>query len=95
MADVQAESAGKLDPAYVAHLNAAITAGWEAAHKATGGDVATLLTVCCELLARPVAALYSAGETVDLQSLMGHVFSRAHQIMAQHDGPLIHRQEAN
>lgn len=95
MADMEAVPAGTLDPSYVTALNDAITATWTAAHRASNGDVAMLLTVCSELLARPVAALYSAGETVDLQALIGHVFSRARQIVAQQDGPMTTREGVN
>lgn len=95
MAETEAVRAAELDPQFVKSLNDAITAGWEASHKACNGDVGMLFTVMCEMLSRVVAGLDSAGEHVDLQAVIGHVFSRARQIVASHDGPLTTRREVN
>jgi hypothetical protein len=89
MAEAVSVKASSLDPSVKTVLNDAIRGAWEAAHHATGGDVALMTTVCCELLARPIAAMQSAGEEINLQALMGHVYSRAQQIIAQHNGPII------
>lgn len=95
MADTAAVPASTLDPAYVTALNDAIEKTWAAGHEATGGSVAMMFTVSAELMAHTLACLYSAGEHVELQPIMGHLFSRAQQIMASVDGPLTRRRDAN
>lgn len=94
MAETAAVSLAELDPTYVTALTDAIEAAWSSVHTSTGGDVAMLFPVCTELMARVLAGLYDAGEHVDLQAVIGHLYSRAQQITAQ-SGPLTTRRERN